>query len=393
MHGRLSLLPWETIDLYSGNVNLSFVDFDLPGNAGFGLRVVRSYNGKDGKWVFGIGPDRIGIWDPMASDANPTITTMDGGMEHAVRVEPGLWITSSYWRLHTDAQPVELETPEGVVYEYGAVDAHETGSVHYLTGIRDAFGNTVTIQRGADFRLDTVTQELGGGQNRVVYFTYDGTGYPSSISSEGRTWTYEFDALGHLLTATPPAGDPWVFTGDRVTTPSGGWVEYVHTMVPLPGGPYPDYTRVVSARHSGGRDIENGTWTIDYHGAQGAWTTVTGPCGVTEYRHGPYVQGTYVLESVEIREGAARLERLDATWHALPAVGAFDPFFERNYPDNTEGWPNPYPLRVASVTTKRNDVVVATREFSYNGGDDFGHPSRVDEERGVRPRHGVHLPA
>ena len=54
-HSPLSLAPWDLIDPWSGNAMLSFVDFLLPGNAGFNLTVRRVYNSKDGQWRFDIG--------------------------------------------------------------------------------------------------------------------------------------------------------------------------------------------------------------------------------------------------------------------------------------------------------------------------------------------------
>ncbi len=49
-HGSFSLLPWEHIDTYTGNVVLSFTDLVLPGNAGFNLAIQRIFNTNDGWW-------------------------------------------------------------------------------------------------------------------------------------------------------------------------------------------------------------------------------------------------------------------------------------------------------------------------------------------------------
>ena len=51
-HGSFSLLPWEAIDDYSGNVMLVSPDFVLPANAGINLVVRRVYNSKDRVWRF-----------------------------------------------------------------------------------------------------------------------------------------------------------------------------------------------------------------------------------------------------------------------------------------------------------------------------------------------------
>jgi hypothetical protein len=53
----LSELPFEHVDPMTGNLLLTFTDLTLPGNAGFDLRVQRTYNSKiyenytSGGWV------------------------------------------------------------------------------------------------------------------------------------------------------------------------------------------------------------------------------------------------------------------------------------------------------------------------------------------------------
>src|SRR5262245_4111692 len=51
-----SWLPFENIDTVTGNLMLSFTDLSLPGDAGFDLTIRRTYNSRDGRWRFGIGP-------------------------------------------------------------------------------------------------------------------------------------------------------------------------------------------------------------------------------------------------------------------------------------------------------------------------------------------------
>ena len=49
-----SPLPFENVDTTSGNLVLTFTDFILPGNAGFDLRLTRTYNSKNSSWSIGI---------------------------------------------------------------------------------------------------------------------------------------------------------------------------------------------------------------------------------------------------------------------------------------------------------------------------------------------------
>jgi hypothetical protein len=81
----LSVLPWESIDVYSGSLVLTYTDLVLPGNAGFDLAVTRVYNSKrQGGWR--IGPGMIRYADAGSpgghSTWNPKVVTADGA-EHA----------------------------------------------------------------------------------------------------------------------------------------------------------------------------------------------------------------------------------------------------------------------------------------------------------------------
>jgi hypothetical protein len=55
-HGTLSLAPWEQIDLFTGNVLLTFTDIDLPGNGGFNLTIRRVMDVKayGGSWYTSV---------------------------------------------------------------------------------------------------------------------------------------------------------------------------------------------------------------------------------------------------------------------------------------------------------------------------------------------------
>jgi len=55
--GYFSQLPFESIDMVTGNLVLSFSDVELRGNGGMGLRVVRAmnYGGASGpSWTIGL---------------------------------------------------------------------------------------------------------------------------------------------------------------------------------------------------------------------------------------------------------------------------------------------------------------------------------------------------
>ncbi|MCX6544307.1 MAG: hypothetical protein NTV05_07810 [Acidobacteria bacterium] len=65
-HPSFGLLPFENIDLVSGNVLLSFVDIAFPGNGLLDLTVTRSFNSKSMAWS--VGPGYIDSADANADD-------------------------------------------------------------------------------------------------------------------------------------------------------------------------------------------------------------------------------------------------------------------------------------------------------------------------------------
>lgn len=73
----VSVLPWEQIDAYSGNLLLSFTDLVLPGNAGLDVVLTRTYNSKGSNpWTFN--PEKITHAELLPTNLhNPRIVTGD----------------------------------------------------------------------------------------------------------------------------------------------------------------------------------------------------------------------------------------------------------------------------------------------------------------------------
>jgi hypothetical protein len=139
----LRVLPWESIDIYSGGLTLTFTDIVLPGNAGFDLRISRVYNRKGGgRWR--IGPGYINDSDSW-SNANPTIVTDDGG-ERLTFQDSGdssIYRTLGYGQYHRPSEAgvsPSLYLPDGTVYEYNCLwrpPSNSSRSARYPTLIGD----------------------------------------------------------------------------------------------------------------------------------------------------------------------------------------------------------------------------------------------------------------
>ena len=177
-HGPIGWSPWEVIDLWSGNVMLSFVDFDLQGNSGFNLTVRRVYNSKDsGSWTFDIGMPRI--W--FATGVFPRIVNGDGSITWLIQdfFNPDIYRSTTFWRYTASTRT--LETPGGITYTFDVAGNPLTAT--------DAFGNQ-QIVTWVGGRIDHIVQTLGQDQSRELDFEYDAQGNVSSLSCQGRTWQY-----------------------------------------------------------------------------------------------------------------------------------------------------------------------------------------------------------
>lgn len=295
--GSFSLLPWETIDTYSGNVVLSFTDMVLPGNAGFSIAVRRSFNMNNGTWTWHLGLPSLAV----GPGGYPRLEDEDGGTTYFLRdvQNPDVYYSTSFWRYTASLR--KLESPAGVRYHFSEPDGR-------LTRAEDVFGNSidvvyVTTETG---RRTELTQHLGNGQNRTLTADYDSQGRITSISCTGyNTWYYGWVGMT-LVSVTPPEGNPWSFgysgrhieeTNEdesvvTVTTPGGGSVAYTaraHTNDPTDPDDYRWRSLKLYTREAGGRDVPASKYRFDYsnNGTQ-QLTTIDGQDATTfhaEYSH------------------------------------------------------------------------------------------------------------
>lgn len=317
-----SQLPFEHIDPLTGNLLLTFTDLVLPGNAGFDLRIQRTYNSKiyrdyqnsgdtlkEDSWA-GIGWSmHMGrVFHARSFDgADPIIEMPDGSQHHAFRhLAPpagcgNCYITRDYWVY--DKATATLYLPNGVIYTFGhTANTGWAGDIpaEYATQIQDAFGNSLVIEyysAPAD-GMSKITQNLGGGQTREVTFAVSG-GFKSlaTMTYAGRVWTYQqvvayTVANSRLEGVRPPLGTGWTFSYATaapprnelivLTTPHGGTIEYRHEdQTFFIGNTSPLRSRAVTRRTTGGRLVVPGVWTYAY--AQGSGknqTVITGPSNV-----------------------------------------------------------------------------------------------------------------
>lgn len=315
-----SQLPFEHIDPMTGNLLLTFTDLVLPGNAGFDLRIQRTYNSKIYRnyangvstpsedtwagigWTFHMGR----IPDPPFTDVPPPVEMPDGS-RHAFYHHidgSGRFITRDFWVY--DKNVFKLSSPNGVVYTFGQRLTLGSGQIYrYATRIEDPFGNAIDIaymNPTAGFPADgitSITQSVGGNTRTITFAaTTDGLKRLTTMTYLGRTWTYSqvgtVDAGITLLTGvTPPVGPGWGFAYNTstipryeltsLTTPQGGAISYTYGDQTFNlGSTVPVRSRVVRTRNTAGRDVPAGSWTYAYaQGADQNQSIITSPCNTT----------------------------------------------------------------------------------------------------------------
>jgi YD repeat-containing protein len=340
-----SQLPFEYIDTMTGNVILTFTDLVLPGNAGFDLRIQRTYNTKHlVRWTFGVAGIPLRVIHPNGPAAgeltpHPSLKTADGASHETMLLNSGnssVYVTKEFWKYTITNRRLEL--PNGVRCDY------DTSG--FLTQATDPFENTlsfewITISTAGSSAtvLHTITQSVGNNQ-RLVIFSYDedSGSHPAKMEYIGREWTYTYTAPSwgtgaRMLTrVTPPQGSDWQYAYSdadhtTVTTPARGTITYItqvhpELVTPRSGGLNIANTRMITTRITGGAGIASGMWTYAFDGGNDG-TTVAGPEGVVvKYVHDDfgedggaflitrrtgYMSGSsFVADEVETRSYASR---------------------------------------------------------------------------------------
>lgn len=196
-HGTHGSMPYERIDLFTGNVTLSFLDVYLPGPNDFDLRVWRIYNSKILKdrqssqsasiqayhqsWV-GMGwTMHMGMVHSYSSN-NPIIEFPDGRLETVYEDinDSQRYITREFLKYEKGYIPSyipKLYFKNGVVWTFGAtaVITRADGTsdpVRLVTKIQNAYGHQINIAYEANkTNITSITDSMG----RIVTFVSSGT--------------------------------------------------------------------------------------------------------------------------------------------------------------------------------------------------------------------------
>jgi YD repeat-containing protein len=412
-----SQLPFEHIDPLTGNLLLTFTDLVLPGNAGFDLRIQRTYNSKiyknydttgetlaEDSWA-GVGwTMHFGRVLNSLSPTAPPIIEMPDGSRHQTytHISPPsgcspCYITRQYWVY--DKGDKRLMLPNGMVYTFNHSGGTSQDPADYATEIRDPFDNTISISflSSPNDAIQTITQALGSQTRQITFNTVNGQ--ISQMQFQGRTWSYSHSpAAGHafyylLDRVVSPVGLDWEYDYNTssqprneltgITTPNGGQLTYQYEDKTFKiGTPYSVDTRVVRQRQTSGRDIPSGTWTYSY--AQGSGqneTLIQLPCGTERYtfrgvgdfntQGNPWEVG---LQTQKVTSDGATLETETTTWQASVPISDDDEII---------GFNTAFDIRVplVNVQTRTRNSQSFSIDHSYNSSNfnDYGRPHQTVE--------------
>ncbi len=322
--------PWEHVDPFNGNLLLTFTDLELPGNAGFNLRIQRTFNSKapgEDSWAGAGWTLHLGrlIETSSPTGAPRVLVEMPDGSQHPAYVPfgqpfPGaVMMTKDYWVVLGD---FTVLMPNGLRYEFNHFGPVVNGAfTRYVTRISDPFGNEVLVRYAAATSSTAPRDAIArieqrvGNDTRYIDFDYDSTARKAlrRMQVGDRVWTYEQDQLipslpwlSRLREVHFPESAPWRFDYSldpnptptvllfhlrEVATPQGGrvvydWQDFGFRYCGLLGTIVPPGTLghgIKSRKVYDGNNVV-GTWTYSYARGSGFNETwVDGPCGRTEY--------------------------------------------------------------------------------------------------------------
>ncbi|HVZ45441.1 MAG TPA: RHS repeat-associated core domain-containing protein [Ramlibacter sp.] len=414
----------EHIDPFTGALQLHSVDIHLPGNGGFDLKVVRSYNSASIDsanpaayeslaglgWTVHFGrvlkakqafvctnQNALSVAD------NPVLELPDGSRQLLAFTggTSPLMLTSQWWKADCFGSGLAVYSPDGTRYDM--TQPVNVGTqlapvyAWYTTKITDRNGNYATIAYAG------ATQQIAGvstSDGRSIAFVYADSGLAtrriSSITAAGQTYTYGYQAvtgfagLYQLASVTRPDGRTWnyAYNGNlngaagsylmsRVTYPQGGQINYGYAYVYFDSQANPlSRTAVVATKSVS----TGGNWTFTYQpGGPGTLDTTTAntPAGTIVYRHvGPNYSssGTVWMVGLLISRTIGTAQTESYTWGKLK-ISSENYFRPGAFVTKIDSGATNAPVLTARTITRDG----ATYATAYSGFDGFGNPGTIGE--------------
>lgn len=418
----------EHIDPFTGSLQQHYVDLHIPGNGGFDLKVVRSYNSAS---VDPLNPatyeSLTGVgWtihfgrvlkknnaicnnsNALTVSDNPVLELPDGGRQLLAFTggTSPLMLTTQRWRadcLLSGSGGLTVYSPDGTQYEMTQLANVGIGSPIYAwftTKITDRNGNFATISYASPASPEITGIATSDG--RSISFSYNSLQSGelfrriSSITGADQTYNYGYQPISNLTgkyqltSVTRPGGTSWQYAYygnlntspgsyimSQTTYPQGGTINYGYGFAYFDPQANPGYrsTVVSSKSRSAG-----GSWTFTYNpGGPGSLdtTTINTPGGTEVYRHiGPnYVSsGTVWMVGLLKSKTVGSVQTETYTWdkQKISSENFLRPGIFNLKVDMGE---TNAPV-LAQRTIERDGATYTT---TYSGFDAYGNPSNVTE--------------
>jgi len=423
----------ETVDPFTGNLNLLHTDVLLPGNGGLDLKIQRSYNSRirggrpvstlvaDAEksllglgWSFHFGRVRNPGGTGIDGD-NPIIEMPDGSTYPVYRDKStsGDKITRNQWiyRLdnsNTTTTQYELILTDGTVYKFSIGGQFGIGgvTVYQVESITTTNGNTITFEYDQTDRrkITAITDSTGRTNFTFSYGLVPGTAYEvlQTLNVNGKNYRYlyeSYNAQTLLKEVDPPVGPSWKYTYHKtnpsveeyelksVTYPNGAVLTYAYSNVLFDTGLENQLFTVVTRRTLSGRGVNTTSWDYDYKAASGSEqvTTIThSGCASERYTFASIAElgdglGTKgklwkvgKLLKKEILEGSTARRTEVYNWSAGPSVSN-----ENLYWSGSTAWdPEIYVPRLDSTSITQDGKTYTT---SYSNYDAYNNPRTISE--------------
>jgi len=202
-------------------VNMNFYAVDTPmwydSPIGPSVRIMLSYNSQSSiaqyepfgsKWTFAYGGYLV-----MDTSGTVTVFMPDGRMDVYTPNGAG-GFNSPYRDYNTltliSANHYELNFPDGTVYVY-SIPAGTTSQQPFLTAVRDAYGNALSMAYNGNVQLSTITD----AQGNVFSLSYNSSGLVTNVADRfGRNASFQYDGNKNLIQITDMGGYWSSFTYD-----------------------------------------------------------------------------------------------------------------------------------------------------------------------------------
>lgn len=417
----------EHIDPFTGSLQQHYVDIYIPGNGGFDLRVVRSYNSASVDplnpasyeslaglgWTIHFGRVLKAKETTICTNKNaltvadnPVLELPDGSRQLLAFTSgtSPLMLTTQRWRADCSGAGTGLivYSPDGTRYDMTQLVNVGTGVnpvyAWFTTKITDRNGNYATINY-ANTSSPEVTS-ISTNDGRTVSFSYADSGLASrritSISGAGQTYSYSYQAVSgvagkyFLTSVTRPGGTSWnygyngnlntspgSYIMSSTTHPQGGSISYGYGFVYFDSQANPSSrsTVVTSKSRSAG-----GSWTFSYSpGSSNTYdtTTVNTPSGTITYRHiGPNYSssGTVWMVGLLMSKTIGSTQTETYTW-GKQKISSENYFRPGAFVLKVDSGETNAPI-LTQKTISRDGASYST---SFGGFDSYGNPATISE--------------